>query len=259
MINGLYQSAAGMLTQMVHHEAIAGNLASTSAAGYRRNQVAFETYLDPKQKAAPDPKTLSQTANNLWPAKFPTVKTSVDFSQGHIEADGNNTHLALIGSGFFAVELPDNQGTAYTRNGAFHVTSRGDLVTNDGWKVLSDGGAGISVPKPHLPILVGEDGDISQGGGSLGKVKIVNFKEPTQALDWTGGGFFFLKDPNMEPDSKPSETRVVQGSVETSNVNLVQEMVAMIQATRSYEANQKMLQAQDESLEQIIRQVPSNT
>ena len=244
---------------MEHHEAIAGNLAASQAAGYRRSQVSFETYLDPKQKGVSDPKTLDQTGSNLWSAKFPIVHTTVDFSQGHVEANGNMTHMALIGSGFFVVELPDNQGTAYTRNGAFHINSRGELVTNDGWKVQSEGGAGVTVPKSNLPIAVGEQGDIIQSGSSAGKIKIVDFKEPAKVLDWTGGGFFFLKDPNIEPDSRPSDTRVVQGSVETSNVNLVEEMVAMIQATRSYEANQKMLQTQDETLEKIIQKVPANT
>jgi flagellar basal-body rod protein FlgF len=172
-----------------------------------------------------------------------------------MESDGTPTHLALAGPGFFTVELPDGK-SAYTRNGAFHLNSQGELVTTDGWKLVSDGGP-ITLPKPTFPISINEAGEVIQEGKNLGKLQIANFSNPSKDLKFSGGGFFEPKDNSIQPEQISGETRVLQGFLESSNVNVVSEMVSMIQASRLYEANQKILQAQDSSLETVIRQVPN--
>jgi flagellar basal-body rod protein FlgF len=259
MINGLYQSAAGMLTQMNNHQTIAENLSGASTPGYRRNQIAFESFL----KASSSPKPTNPTASSpdkgsMLPARIPTTQVGTDYTQGLLVEDSNPHHVALVGPGFFAVELPDNQGIGYTRNGSLHINSLGEIVTNDGWSVQKDGGGPLTVPKPSVGIKINELGEIVQEGSVIGKFQVGHFSDPEAMLNGIGGGLYVVKDPSILPEAVPVETRIVQGSLESSNVNSIQEMIAMMQATRAYEANQKMMQAQDGVLEQIIRIPTSN-
>lgn len=239
-----------MLAQMENHQVIAENLAASSVRGYRRSQGAFESYLEPSKNQGDPPPGLSESS--LWPPSVPQLRTSTNFSQGGLETDGYPTHLAISGDGFFAVQRAEG-GIAYTRNGAFHLNGQGELLTTDNGRVLGDGGNPIVVPKPAEPILVTDAGDIVQGGNTVGKIQIADFRNPSSSLRGLNGSYFVPNNPEEVPDSKPTGTTVHQGFLESSNVNSVQEMVSLIQATRSYEANQKMLQSQDGSLEQVIR------
>jgi flagellar basal-body rod protein FlgF len=250
MISGIYQSAAGMLSQMENHQVIAENLASSSVAGHRRSITSFESFLKPMMDVNQSG-TPGQGA-----ASIPFTRPMIDFSQGQIQPDGVPTHVAISGTGFFAVELPDGRGTAYTRNGSFHLNPQGELVTMDGWRVMGAGGATLIVPKPAEPILIGDGGDISQGEGTIGKFQVSEFEDPSSQLDWIGGTYFISKG-GAPTESTTATSLVKQGAVETSNVNPVHEMVSLIQATRTYEANSMMLKTQDNTLDQIIRQVGS--
>ena len=120
MISGLYQSAAGMLTQMENHQVIAENLAASTVPGFRRNQTSFESYLNPLTELGADPSNLDlKTGTQLWPPNVPKTQITTDFSRGRIEPDGVATHLAISGPGYFSVEKPNNGGTIYTRDGLF--------------------------------------------------------------------------------------------------------------------------------------------
>ncbi|MBI4024658.1 MAG: flagellar hook-basal body protein [Verrucomicrobia bacterium] len=269
MISGLYQSAAGMLTQMENNQLIAENLAASANPGFRRMQATFEAYMNPLYPVTGEAsEVIRQPGAKLWPPHAPTIRTTTNFSQGQILRDGNPLHLAIsengpLGNGFFAVELPNDQGIAYTRCGAFQLNTQGELVTSNGWRVMGEGGAPLVLPKPSQPIQVSDNGEISQqeitGGRQqliiVGKFQIADFKNPTQELTWAGGSYFTPSNDSVKPETAANYI-LVQGSLEGSNVNQVQEMVDMIQASRAYEANQKMLQAQDGTMEQVIRQVP---
>jgi flagellar basal-body rod protein FlgF len=242
MIPGLYQSAAGMLTQMDNHQVIAENIASSSVPGHRRNQVSFQALLNEARQNGPKMDT-------------PMMRSATDFSQGPLETDGNPMHLAISGNGFFTIQLPDSR-VAYTRNGTFHLSVQGEVVTPDGMKVLDAGGSPLVVQKPNEPVQVNELGQVLQKGNVIGRLQISKF-EDNQKMQWMGGTYFIPGDGAVRADAGPSDYSLRQGFLETSNVNPVQEMVSLIQASRMYEANQKMMQAQDSALEQVIRQASS--
>src|SRR5690349_8934877 len=108
MIPGLYQSAAGMMAQMENHQIIAENLAASSVPGFRRNQTSFESYLNPMMKGG------DTGITNMPAPSIPQMQVNADFTPGQIEQDGNSTHIALSGEGFFVVELPNGGGQGYT-------------------------------------------------------------------------------------------------------------------------------------------------
>jgi flagellar basal-body rod protein FlgG len=240
MIPGLYQSAAGMLTQMENHQTIAENLASSSIPGHRRNQVMFQTILN-------------EAGQNDKITASPMMRLATDFSPGQLEADGNPMHLAITGNGFFSVQLPDSR-VAYTRNGTFHLNAQGEVVTPDGLKVLNASNGILFVSKPNEPVQINEMGQVLQKGNVVGSLQISKFDDPSKKLRWIGGTYFTPHEGANRTDATPKDYSLRQGFLETSNVNPVQEMVSMIQATRMYEANQKVLQAQDSALEKVIQQ-----
>ena len=230
---------------------MAENLAAISVPGYRRNMSSFESYMPPEMSNATG--SGNAPAGNR-PPSVPSMRTTTDFTVSRPEADGNPTHLAISGDGFFAVEMP-GRGAVYTRNGSFRLNSLGEMVTADNWRVLTDGGAPVLIPKPAVPIAINETGEIVQEGNVVGKIRRANFNNPAKNLQWVGGTYFAPNDASAQSIPMPSDSRIMQGFLESSNVSPIQEMVAMIHATRAYEANQKALQAQDGSLEQVIRQV----
>lgn len=259
MIHGLYQSASGMMTQMENHQIIAENLGAAAVPGYRRSVASFESFLPKSAKS--DQLTVgapkeSYQSNPSYQITVPNIRASTDFSTGRFEQDGNPTHYAIAGNAFFAVQMPDNS-TGYTKNGSFCLNSEGVLSTEDGWPVLSSEGNPISIRKPSLPFDVSESGEVFQEGQPQGKIQMATFANPSKDLKWWGGRFFVPTSDKVEVDTSETGSRLMKGYLESSNVNVVHEMVSMIQAMRLYESNQKMLQAQDSSLEQTIRQVPT--
>lgn len=248
-----------MLGQMENHQVIAENIAAASVPGFRRNQVSFESYLDPAGNKGADPMVSQQNAGTqLWPPNAPKTRITGDFTPGAPHLDGNAYHLAITGNGFFAVALPDDKGTAYTRNGQFQLNPLGEVVTLEGWKILDENGLPVTIPNPSTPVRINENGEIFQGSETVGKLQIANFKNPSKDLMWAGASYFQPKDNSVLAESAPvSDSKILQGYLEGSNVNSIQEMVSMIQATRAYEANQKALQSQDTTLETVIRQVPT--
>lgn len=256
MISGLYQSASGMLTQMENHRIISENLSALSVPGFRRSQTSFETYLDPNKPAGSDTSEMTRVlGSKMYPAQAPMLHTTTDFSKGQLDQDHNPQHAAIEGAGFFVVEMPDGQGRGYTRDGTFHVNAQGEIVASNGWRVLGEDGQALVLPKPYQGFLIADTGDVIQQGTAVGKIQVANFKNAASDLHWAGGNFFVPNSPGVEMDPEASPTRLMQGYVERSNVNCVQEMVSMINASRAYEANQKMLQTQDSTLDQVIRQV----
>ncbi|MDD2708766.1 MAG: flagellar hook-basal body protein [Verrucomicrobiae bacterium] len=258
MIPGFYQSASGMIAQMDNYRVIAENLAASTVNGYRKNNASFESYMNPSPPQTGNTDTTSMLGDRLYPTQHPVTRTVTDFSNGTVEQDYNPLHVALKGKGFFAIEIPDKQGTVYTRDGAFSINAQNELVASNGWRVLGDDGSAIVLPKPNLPVMIHETGDVAQAGQNIGKIKIANFKEPEKELAWVGGNHFKPVNPEAKPETNdPSTYNLMQGYVEKSNVNVLQEMVSLVQATRLYEANQKILQAQDSSMDTVIRQVSS--
>jgi flagellar basal-body rod protein FlgG len=254
MITGLYTSASGMLAESSRHDAIANNLANVSTTGFKKDQAVLRA--EPVQVL----RRLSDqviSINGLATDLAPTIGsrgqgTEVEailpnFSQGTFMETSSPTDLAIQGQGFFVVETA--RGRRYTRQGNFSLNARGEMVTQAGDPVLTSTGATI-VPG-HRKIEIQGDGSILLDGQDGGRLLTV-IPDGMDMLMKEGEGLFA---PVPGARFQASGATVVQGHLERSNVNAVQEMVEMIEAMRAYESNQRAIMAQDETLNTLISQV----
>jgi flagellar basal-body rod protein FlgG len=196
--------------QMKIVDAITNNLANAQTTGFKRE---FERVL--------------QNDGGM------TVETHVDLSPGDLISTGNELDAAIDGPGFFAIQTPS--GIRYTRAGSFGLNTDGDLVTNDGLKVLSSSGGPINISGNTVEIQ--DSGAITVDGIEMGTLKIVDFANPAQ-LEKEGASRFVWKGSEQDVQSVP-EPRVKGGYLERSNVNPVSEMVQLISANREFEAIQR--------------------
>jgi flagellar basal body rod protein FlgG len=215
-------------------EIITHNLANASTTGFKRRCNAFSKALDAQQAGA----------ETYSPGKI-DLESAFDFSQGSFVQTGGTLDFALLGRGFFVVETPD--GPLYTRDGAFQTNANGQVVDSEGRTVAGEAGP-ITVPATVglSELQVSADGQISAGGTSIGKIKIVDFKDDESKLVPVGGNCFVMPDKNIQPAS--AENIVIKhGYQEASNVKVVDELVDMIMVTRLYEANMRYISAQKET------------
>jgi flagellar basal body rod protein FlgG len=181
---------------------LANNLSNSSTSGFKADREFYGTYLAPEIADQPDTVGEAPVVQRQW----------TDFSQSTISNTGNSTDLALSGTGFFSVNGPN--GPLYTRNGNFHLTSEGVLVSGEGYPVRMAGGQTLQVA-PGSPIQVGADGQVSQSGTTLGQIELTEFKDPS-VLTKAAGAYFANPGPQSGP-SPASNVTVQQGALETSN------------------------------------------
>lgn len=234
MIRGLYSAATALDAQAQQQEVIAHNMAHVNVAGHRRRGVVFETFDRVLDRKTPDGDILGTRVAESFVA-FPT---------GTIEHTGNPFDLALDQPDtFFAVE--GTSGPMYTRNGAFNLNSQGELVTKDGRKVLSAGGGPLTFRPDATNVTVGMDGSVTADGTAVGRLQLTRFANP-QALV-PSGTTLFAGTP--EAGAQAGIGRVQQGYRETSNVQVVNEMVNMISGLRHYEAAQRAVRALSDAVQ----------
>jgi flagellar basal body rod protein FlgG len=232
----LTQAAAAMNASAQWQDVIAQNLSAGSVPGFKKQDISFE----------------SIAAGQMQNTPMPSAHISTNFQQGEIRPTGVPTDVAIEGDGFFEVQLP-NGGSAYTRDGEFQVNSQGEIVTKQGYPVLTDGGP-IQVDSNNAaPISISSDGTVSQGADSKGKLKITAFSNP-ELLAPAGYGQYQANNPHLQssPVTSPS---VRQGYLEAGNVSTVTEMANLITAMRQYEANQKVVQTQDDRMGRAITEL----
>ena len=257
MMQALWISKTGMDAQQTQLNHISHNLANASTNGYKQSHAVFEDLMYQNLRQA--------GANNTEQTELPTglqvglgvrpVATSRSFTQGNLEQTGNTLDLAIKGNGFFQIQMPDGTD-AYTRDGAFQVNSEGEIVTNNGYVVQP----GIVIPPDAQSITVGADGTVSAtvpGQAEpveLGQILLARFVNPA-GLDPRGGNLFTETAASGVPDigggGDAGLGTLAQGFVETSNVNVVEELVAMIQTQRVYELNSKSIQTADQMLQRL--------
>ena len=235
----LYQAAAAMNATERWQDMIAGNLSSASTAGARKRDISFSSV-----QAGLD-------SNSAGGANFvlPSANTTVNFQQGELRPTGSKMDFALEGSGMFTVQMPDGQ-KAYTRDGEFQLNAQSQLVTKQGYTVMSDSGPLQMDPNNSAPITVAATGEVSQGKDVKGKLSVVEFAKP-QDLTMLSSGYFRNDDPNATALPSAS-TSVRQGFIEASNTSPTMEMAGLITAMRSFETNQKVLQMQNDRMGRII-------
>ena len=243
----LFQAASALNANARWQEVITENLSSSSIPGYKRQDLSFSAI-----EAGKMPPTADRTsgAANVW--SLPQATSATSFAQGEMRFTGQNTDVALQGAGFFEVQLP-NGSLAYTRDGEFHQNAQGQIVTKQGYLVMSDGGPIQLDRNSSGPLGVSSDGTVTQGTDVRGTLKVVDFNKP-ELLTQGSGGLFLAKDGSLEinTDSKPT---VRQGYLELANTTAVTEMVNLISVMRSSEANQKVFQMQDERMGKAISEL----
>jgi flagellar basal-body rod protein FlgF len=240
MYKGIYIAASGAVLKQTQLDMITQNIANANTAGYKKDALSFKDYLFQQEPSTePDGRVMSD---------YGTAKT--DLSNGNTVKTGNVLDVAIEGSGFFALE-----GNRYTRRGDFKKNSEGYLTTYDGIKVLGQGGP-ISLPEDSVEISVDLEGKISvlQAGGTLpteiDTIKVVDFG-PDVNLTKAGNGLF----TPANAAGSPSNAAVKQGYLETSNVDVVKEMVAMIEGMREFETYQRAIRMFDSATSQVTNEL----
>lgn len=237
----LYQAAAAMNANARWQEMITENLAASSVPGYRKQEVTFSAV----QAGLAGAPTATPNAKYVIPAS----NVSLNFQQGSLRATGAPLDFALEGTGMFEVQLP-NGTRAYTRDGEFHLSAQGQLVTKQGYAILGDTGPLQFDPNLTGPITISANGDVSQGDELRGHLRLLEFGDPHQ-LTAIGAGYFLADRPEAQPEIA-QQTSVRQGFLETANTSPTAEMASLITAMRMFEANQKVMQAQDDRMGRVI-------
>lgn len=240
----LYQAAAAMNAHARVQDLITQNLAMSAVPAARRLETSFSAVAAGFASGAP------QAPGNRF--HIPQVLVVSDFTPGEITPSESATDLAIEGPGFFEVQLPD--GTpAYTRRGQFHVDAQGYLVTAQGYRVLGLNGPIQLDPTLPGPLAVTPEGRVLQGPEQRGQLRLVEFAD-LHRLRALPGGLFLAADSGLVPQPA-TQSRVLQGAREASNISPLNEMASLIATLRLFEANQKVLQAQDERMGRIIAEL----
>jgi flagellar basal-body rod protein FlgF len=239
----LYQAAAAMNATAQWQELIAENLTTASISGGRKREVLFSDV-----QAGLNPNGSGETGNYV----IPTATTVTNFQPGELHVSSNPMDFALEGPGFFTVQLPNGQ-VAYTRGGEFQLNAKQQLVTNQGYPVMSDSGPIKFNPNSSDPITVAASGEVSQGQERKGKLKIVEFDNPNN-LTMIGAKDFQSDTPDAVPGPATS-TNVRQGFLEAANTSPTTEMTGLVTAMRMFEANQKVMQMQSDRMNRTITEL----
>ncbi|WP_088286103.1 flagellar basal-body rod protein FlgG [Ideonella sp. A 288] len=261
MIRSLWISKTGMEAQQTQLDAISHNLANTATNGFKRGHAVFEDlmYQNLRQSGANTSEQTALPTGLQMGLGVRSVAMSRNFTQGALQQTGSKLDMAVKGTGFFQVQMPDGT-VAYTRDGAFQRNSQGQLVTNGGYLVQP----GITIPANADPesLTVSSDGTVQvmlpgqTAPQVLGQIQLAGFINPA-GLEPRGENLFSETASSGTPAGGAPGTNglglLSQGFVETSNVNVVEELVAMIQTQRAYEINSKAISTADQMLSRLAQ------
>lgn len=244
ILRGIYTAASGMLMESTRMDVASNNLANVDTAGFQKQTA--HVYAFPERPVTKVHHQQSQTLGSLGTGAFVDGSRS-SFAPGTLRTTQNPLDVALVGAGFFALDTPE--GPRYTRDGRFSVSPSGLLTTLDGNLVRGENG---SIYVGEGEVLFGETGEIIVNGEVVDKLLIVEFNEREGLLRRGANLFEALPEAG---DPFRYHTTIAPGVIELANVNVVREMVNLINIQRAYEANQKVVQAYDETLGKIINDV----
>ena len=238
----LFQAGAALNANSRWQEVIAENLASGALPGYKKQQLSMAAV-----QAGLMPGGLSGSRS---PQMFvlPKGTTTTNFTGGELKPTGVPTDVAIEGKGFFEVQMPGGT-TGYTRDGEFQMNSQGQLATKEGYPVLGQGGPIQLNPRDPTPISISAAGDVSQGASAKGKLAVAEFNKP-ELLTQISSSYYAAQNPGLQ--TQPAASKLRQGYLESSNSSTVLEMAGMMTAMRGFEANQRVIQIQDDRLGKTI-------
>lgn len=258
MFRSLNVAATGMVAQETKLDTIANNLANSNTTGYKKQDTEFEDLLyQTVRSGAPN------SAGGVGPTGVQVgcgtrvVATSRSFSQGSLQQTSNPLDVAIEGNGFLQVMRPSGE-VAYTRSGALKLDAQGRVTTSDGLPLEPP----ITVPLDATSITIGPDGMVSaKTPGStaptnVGQIQLTTFANPG-GLDAIGHNLFAAQassgDPSSGAPGADGRGSLMQGALEGSNVEVVNEMIALIRTQRAYEVNSKVISAADEMLQKATQ------
>jgi flagellar basal-body rod protein FlgG len=257
---GLRTSASGMIAQQKRVDVIANNLANVNTTGFKRSRAAFEDVLYETVQGPRSPNGEAVIGAMQIGHGVRLSAVSRVHGQGGPEMTGRPLDLAIEGEGFFQVELPEG-GIGYTRDGSFTLSDGGQLVTQGGYALMP----GIVIPPDATVVTIASNGMVSVGIGrdaetvELGRIELARFANPT-GLIATGGNLYVESAASGTPLTGFADEngmgRMLQGTLEASNVEVVQEMTDMITAQRAYEINARAIRAAEDmmrSIDDLIR------
>lgn len=250
----LWIAKTGLDAQQTRMSVVSNNLANTSTVGFKRDRASFEDLLY-QQIRAPGGASSQQTSlpsGLQMGTGVRVVATAKSHIQGNLLQTGNALDVAVNGRGFFEVQLPDGS-IAYTRDGSFQINAQGELVTNAGYPIQP----GIQIPEGAQSVSIGSDGTVSvQIAGQaqpqeVGALTLTDFINPSGLQ--AKGENLYLESGASGPAQQGTPGQaglglIVQGALESSNVNTVEELVAMIETQRAYEMNAKAISTTDQML-----------
>ena len=259
MIRSLFIAKTGLEAQQTNLDVISNNLANVSTSGFKRSRAVFEDllYQNIRQPGAQSSQQSNLPSGLQIGTGVRTVATERIHTQGNPQLTGNSKDVMVNGSGFFPVLLPD--GTqAYTRDGSFQTDANGQLVTSSGFVIQP----AITIPANAEAITVGRDGTVSVklagtvAPTQIGSLQLATFINPA-GLESRGENLYVETgasgNPNLNVPGTNGSGVLMQGYVESSNVNVVEEMVNMIQTQRAYEINSKAITTSDQMLQKLAQ------
>jgi flagellar basal-body rod protein FlgG len=256
-MESLWVAKTGLEAQQTRMSVVSQNLANVNTTGYKRQRAMFEDLLYQnvvQSGGMTSQQTEAPTGLNLGTG-VRVVATDRQFSQGNIVTTGNQFDVAINGHGFFEILLPDGS-QAYTRDGTFQVNADGELVTSSGYTIQP----AINIPEGASAVTIGVDGVVSaippgqSEAVQVGTLQLTNFVNPA-GLQPRGENLFGETQSSGPPEPGTPGLNglgtLMQGALETSNVNVVEELVSMIETQRAYEMNSRAIETADQMLQHL--------
>jgi flagellar basal-body rod protein FlgG len=259
-MRSLHIAATGMLAQQTNVEVISNNIANLSTTGFKRRRAEFQDLIYQNLRRVG---STSSDTGTVVPSGVQLglgVKTAAVYriaEQGNLSQTDNRFDLAVRGPGYFQVELPSGE-TAYTRDGTFGLSPQGEIVTADGFRVLP----GIQIPNQARDVTINANGEVlvkldgQLALQNVGQIQTAIFANEA-GLEAIGDNLFLETPASGQVQAgvpgSPGFGNIMQGFVETSNVNVVSEITSLITAQRAYEMNSKVITASDEMLSTLSR------
>jgi len=253
----LWAAKTGLDAQNTRMTVTSHNLANVATNGFKKGRATFEDliYQNVKQVGAATSQDTTSPSGVSLGTGVRVVSTEKSYTQGNLLTTGNALDVAIEGRGFFQIQMPDGT-TGYTRDGAFQTNAQGELVTSSGYRVQP----GINIPQGALSIAIGSDGVVSAqlpgqtNPTQIGTLQLVDFVNPT-GLEARGENLVF--ETASSGPAQPGTPglnglgQLQQGALESSNVNVVEELVNMIETQRAYEMNSKAISTTDQMLQYV--------
>jgi flagellar basal-body rod protein FlgG len=258
MIRSLWIAKTGLEAQQTQLDVITNNLANVGTNGFKRSRAVFEDllYQNIRQPGAQSSQQTQLPSGLQLGTGVKAVAAERLFTQGNLQQTGNDKDVAIQGAGFFQVLMPDGS-LAYTRDGSFQVDSQGQLVTSSGYQVqppvtISEKALSVTVARDGVVTITLPNNEVDNGQ----KIQLASFINPA-GLEAKGENLYVETaasgTPIVDDPDKNGMGYLAQRYVETSNVNVVEEMTNMIQAQRAYEINSKAVTASDQMLQKLTQ------